>query len=331
MFDFTVIVLEGAYGTAVAATLDILQAAAGLAARASAPAPTWRVCSVSGGPVRLQSGMVIDTQKLAAKSRLDTSTWIIPGLALNTEADIKACAVRADVMAVANILPSHLQRGGKIAACCSAVFVLQFAGVLDGRRVTTTWWLAPLLRRMNPTCKVDADHMVCADGPIATGGAAFAQTDLMLHLLRDKCGSKLTAAISRFLLIDARQAQANYIVPEVMAGGDALISRLIARVENMLPDVPSVAELARVFCVSERTLSRHVHRSIGKSTIALVQSVKIRKARALLEQSRMSVEQVAAAVGYSDPTALRRLMKKMAGASPSQYRPGASAPGASRA
>jgi transcriptional regulator GlxA family with amidase domain len=48
--------------------------------------------------------------------------------------------------------------------------------------------------------------------------------------------------------------------------------------------------------------------------------VKLRAARKLLEQSRMSVEQIAAAVGYSDPTALRRLMRKSTGASPRQFR-----------
>jgi transcriptional regulator GlxA family with amidase domain len=320
MIDYTVVIVEGAYGTAVAATLDILQAASDLAVRTGAPAPTWRVCSIDGGAVRLQSGMVIETRKLAANARRDASTWILPGPGLDTAEAVRAGADRKDLAAIANRVGGHVRRGGRVAACCSAVFILHWAGVLDGRRVTTAWWLAPLLQRMNPACRVDADRMVCCDGPITTGGAAFAQTDLMLHLVRDRCGSKLADGVGRFLLVDARQAQARYIVPEVMADGDALVSRLVARVESMLPEVPSVTELAQVFCVSERTLSRHVHKAIGKSTLALVQGVKMRKARALLEQSRMSVDQVAAAVGYSDPTALRRMMKKLSGATPGQYR-----------
>jgi transcriptional regulator GlxA family with amidase domain len=48
--------------------------------------------------------------------------------------------------------------------------------------------------------------------------------------------------------------------------------------------------------------------------------VRLRRARALLESSRMTVDQVAGAVGYQDATALRRLMKKVAGANPSRYR-----------
>ena len=58
----------------------------------------------------------------------------------------------------------------------------------------------------------------------------------------------------------------------------------------------------------------------GRSTLALVQSVRLHRARMLIESSRMSVEQVAAEVGYEDATALRRLMRKTAGANPSRYR-----------
>jgi len=121
-------------------------------------------------------------------------------------------------------------------------------------------------------------------------------------------------------LIDGRQAQAPFIVPEVMASGDALVARLAARVQAALPSPPSVAQLALDFCVSERTLARHVQRATGKGTLALVQSVRLRRARTLLETSRLTVEQVAQAVGYQDATALRRLMKKSAGANPSRWR-----------
>lgn len=330
MVDFKVLVLEGAYGSAVSVTLDMLGAARSMAAQHGAPVPTWELRSVNGGMVRLESGMLVQTRKLPQRPSADASMWVIPGLALNSPPQVLASAARADVAAVVKALRGHLQRGGRVAACCSAVFLLQFAGALDNRRVTTTWWLAPLLRQLNPRCTVDANAMVCVDGPLTTGGAAFAQTDLMLHLLGELCGSKLVDALSRVLLIDARQSQASYIVPEMQAGGSELISRLVARLEAGLPDAPGVAALAREFGVSERTLARHVYKATGKSTVALVQSVKLRAARVLLEQSRYSVEQVAAAVGYSDSTALRRMMKRITGSSPSRWRPAVSSPAQER-
>lgn len=320
MDDFTLIAVAGAYGTGVSATLDLLNAATALAPRVGAPAVRARVCSVEGGPVKLQSGMQVGSSRLPCASKPDRSVWIIPGLALDTEEEVQRCRRRPDIRQLVRALQDHVGQGGRVAASCSAVFLLGFAGLLEERRATTAWWLAPLLQRMNPRCQVDAGRMVCADGPLTTGGAAFAHTDLMLHLLRETCGSKLVECLSRFLLVDARDAQSDYMLPEVLASGSELVTRIVRRVETSLPTLPSVASLADHFCVSQRTLARHVQKATGKSTLALVQSIRLRKARRLLEQSRMSVEQVALAVGYGDPTALRRLMRRSSGTTPSRYR-----------
>ena len=171
-----------------------------------------------------------------------------------------------------------------------------------------------------PDCRVDSDRMVCADGPVTTAGAAFAQIDLMIHLVRDRCGSALAERVSRMLLIDGRQAQAPFILPDVLAGGHELVARLTARNEAALPDPPAVAELAREMGMSARTLSRHVHAATGRNTRSLVRMVRLQRARHLLATTRLPVDRVAAAVGYRDTTALRRLLKKLAGATPSRLR-----------
>ncbi|ARU04174.1 AraC family transcriptional regulator [Comamonas serinivorans] len=321
MHDFTILALDDAYASSLAATLDILVAARALAPRLGVPVPRWRLCAPEPGLVRLQGGMQVEATRLPVRARDDRSTWVLPGLGLNTTAAITQRLARPDTAALARRIARHVQGGGRVVASCSSVFLLQPAGLLAGRRATTSWWHAPLLQRLAPGCTVDADRMVCADGPITTAGAAFAQTDLMLHLLRAHGGAALADAVSRMLLIDGRQAQAPYIVAEVLANGDSLVAQLAARVEAALPNPPSVAALAEAFCMSERTLSRRIRQATGKSTLALVQSVRLRRARALLEGSRMTVDQVAEAVGYQDATALRRLMKKVAGANPSRYRP----------
>lgn len=321
MHDFTILVLDDAHPTSVAVTHDILSAAGVLAARTAATAPRWRLCSIDGGHVRLQGGFSIETARLPTRSRQDRSTWVLPGLGHATPAALEARLEHADAIGAIDAIARHAKQGGRVAASCSSVFLLMAAGLLDGRRATTTWWLAPLLKRMAPGCRVDADRMVCVDGPIVTAGAALAQTDLMLHLLRECCGNALVDAVSRSLLIDARPAQAPFIVAEQQASGSALVARIATRIESALPNPPTVFELAQEFGMSERTLSRHLHRATGKSTAALVQSIRLRHARILLETSRMTVEQVAEAVGYGDATALRRLMKKTTGANPSRYRP----------
>lgn len=320
MSDFTILVLPGAYAAAVAATVDMLAAAAALAPRLRLPRPTWRIVSPAGGATPVSGGLQIDTQRLPSRHRADASVWVVPGLGVDSAADVAARLSSAASLAALAALRRHAAAAGAVAASCSAVFLLQAAGLLAGRRATTSWWLAPELRRLEPACRVDTDRMVVTDGPVTTAGAAFGQADLMLALLGMRFGAALPAAVGKVLLVDGRQAQSPFVVPSMLAGGNELIARLTRRIEAALPRPPSVAALAREFAMSQRTLSRHVHAATGQGPLALVQRVRLNRARMLIESSRMTIGQVAAQVGYEDATALRRLMRKATGARPSQFR-----------
>lgn len=320
MYDFTVLVLENAYSSSVAATRDILAAAEALAVRSEIPVPRWRICSMEGGTVKLQGGMSIETTRLSENTSHDLSTWVIPGLGLNSPIAVVQRLELPDMQKAKIALAHHVNNGGEVAASCSAVFLLRSAELLKGRTVTTTWWLAPLLQNLSPDCHVNADRMICVDGPVITAGAAFAQTDLMLHLLRERCGTTLTDTVSRMMLVEHRQSQAPFIIPEAMLGGNELITRVVAIIESALPNPPTVSELAQEFYMSERTLSRHIRKATGKNTSSLIQNVKLRCARTLLETSRMPVEKIAEAVGYRDATALRRMIRRTLGTTPSYFR-----------
>lgn len=320
MVDFKLLVLDGAMAGGVAMSVDILAAAKMLAAPSGAPAPTWSVCSVSGGPVRLQNGFTVDSERLTRARDPRGCTIVVPGLAVPRIATLLERLQQPDCAAAARMLGAHVRGGGALAASCSAVFLLHAAGALRGRRVTTSWWLGPALAQLSPACVVDTDRMVAVDGPVTTAGAAFAQADLMLHLVANRFGPALAEAVTQRLLLDQRQGQSKFAVPEVLASGHALVAQLTARLESSLPHVPPIAALAAELCVSERTLSRHVRSATGKSTGSLVQSVRLRRARKLLQASRMTIEQVALAVGYRDATALRRLMLKRAGSTPGRFR-----------
>jgi len=320
MYDFTILALPGTFASGVGATLDILANAATLSGQVACPAPRWRVVSTEA-TVSLSNGLRVDASVLPKRPRADGSIWVVPGLGLETAEAATSRFLLPDAAPAIKALQVQARAGGTIAAACSAVFLLREAGLIEGKRVTTTWWLGGLLQRMEPRCVVDVDQMVVDDGNIVTGGAAFAHIDLMLHLLRSRFNPSLADAVARAMVIDGRQSQAPYIVPMTLAGGNDLASRLVDRFEKGLPNPPSVAELAAEFCMSTRTLSRHVKEATGRSVSALLQSVRIHRARMLLETSRMSVEQVAIEVGYADTTALRRLMRKMTQATPRQFRP----------
>ena len=320
MFDFTILALPGAFASGVGGALDILSSAAGLANDVGCVAPRWRICSTVKS-VSLSNGLRIDAKLLPKRPSADSSIWLVPGLGLEGVDAVMSRFARPDASLAISALRTHARAGGTIAASCSAVFLLREAGLLAGKRATTTWWLGALLQQLEPRCIVDVDQMVVADGNIVTGGAAFAHVDLVLHLLRTRFNPALADAVSRAMVIDGRHSQAPYIVPAALAGGNELAAKLVARFESRLPNPPSVTALAAEFCMSDRTLSRHIKEATGRSVSALLQSVRVNRARMLLETSQMSVDQVAEHVGYADATALRRLMRKVTQATPRQFRP----------
>ena len=320
MHDFTILVLNKAFASNVALTLDILSTAALMAKQLGMAQPSWRVVSKNAELVTLSNGIQLLTGKLPLRANVDKSVWVIPGMGVDSPGSAVARMQEPDAVWAAKAISKHVQHGGKVAAGCSSVLLLQAAGVLTGKTVTISWWMASHLRRTQPDCTVNAQRMVIADGNIITAGAALAHTDLMLQLLRMHCSAALAEAVSRVLLIDSRAAQAQYVIPSMLANGNTLVAQLSASIEAALPKVPNMRDLARQMCVSERTLARHVIAATGLPPLALVQHVRLARARALLETSRLPVEQVAEQVGYADATALRRMMKKAMGATPRQLR-----------
>ena len=324
MKDFEVLVLDGTNPSGVAMTRDILAAAAVFATRRGEAAPTWGFYSPFGGTVSLQGGISAETRRLPGRARRTGSILLVPGIWVLDARELAQRLRADDCQRAIRAIAAHVAAGGQVAASCSAVFLLQAAGVLHDRQATTTWWLAPELARIAPDTRVAANRILCVDGPVVTAGAAFAQSDVMLYLLRKRFGASVAEGVSRVLLLHERSEQAQYVVPSMLASGDALVTRLTRRVEAALPAVPSIPELAGELCVSERTLGRHVRRATGMGTSDMIRSIRLHRARSLLQNSRMTIEQVAAAVGYQDPTALRRLMRKIGGATPSQFRSSAS-------
>lgn len=321
MHDFTILVLKGASAASVALTLEVLAGCAALARKVGAPTPRWRVLLADGSSeLHLALGMSLKASPLPKTPRADGAIWVVPGIGMHTARDATRRLTEPDAVRAVAALRAQARAGATVAGSCSAVYLLQAAGLLAGRRATTSWWLSHGLQQLEPACQVDDTRMVVEDKGVVTAGAALAQIDLMLHLVRGRFGAAMTDAVSRVLLMEARQNQGPFITPSLLAPGDDLVSQLSERIEKALPHPPSVADMARDFHLSERTLARRVKAATGHGPLALVQNVRLQRARSLLETSRLSVEQVAARVGYGDATALRRLMKKNWGASPRQMR-----------
>ncbi len=331
MAEFTVAALDWALASSVAVTLDALAAANRAALAVGVPVRTWRVVGASSA-VPLSNGLSVCADALPETGGFPASIVIVPGLGLDHPSlqgaagdrfDWARVAQRVeqdDARCLATCLRAHGAGGGQVAASCSGVLVLGEAGLLDGRVATTHWRLAPLLGQRYPACRTDAARMVVRDGPLLTAGGALAQMDLMLHLIAEVFGREVAELVTRYLLIDDRPSQACYMALAHLQSRDETVAGLERLVAASLPSVPSVADLAARLHVTEKTLARRVRRATGQTPGAVIQAVRLRQARHLLETTRLPVAEVAGRVGYADATALRRLTLKTLHLAPGQLR-----------
>lgn len=334
MTDYAITILEGSLGASVAITLDVLDTASMVCQSLQQPPIKFRVLG-SRPSIKLSNGLSVEVEELKPDPERIQTPLIVPGLGLcmentagGSDSDIKRYDPaliserldRNDARHLADILAQHHFAGGTVAASCSGVLILARAGLLVDRQVTTHWRLYDYLREQCPSCHVDVARMVIADESVITAGAAMAQMDLMLHLIRCHQGQQVADLTMRYLLLDGRHTQSRYMVFSHLNSSDDLVYRLENMVEEAMPDIPSLRQLATELWVSEKTLSRRVHKASGMSPQALIQNVRLRRALSLLETTRLSIQEVANQVGYSDTSALRKLTLKHLKLTPGQLR-----------
>ncbi len=86
----------------------------------------------------------------------------------------------------------------------------------------------------------------------------------------------------------------------------------------------SLDDVSREVDISPYYFSKIFKEETGENFIEYVTSVRMEKAKELLEQSALSMKEICAQVGYSDPNYFSRTFKKNVGVTPTEYKEGKS-------
>ena len=84
-------------------------------------------------------------------------------------------------------------------------------------------------------------------------------------------------------------------------------------------EFPNLVKVSRDFNFSQRTLNRRLKES-NTSYSALLKSVKQFKSNQLLQNTRLTIQEIAFKVGYTDVSNFRKAYKAWQGMSPKEYR-----------
>jgi transcriptional regulator GlxA family with amidase domain len=294
-------VTDDVFDTGLASVLDTFETANDLAGE-----PRFQITVI--GPrrrVRTHHGLTLQAEEPPARA---PELVIVPALACKQPDTILGALRRTEVAALVALIARY-GKSSRVAAACTGTFVLGQAGVLDGRRATTSWWLGPAFRAAFPAVELDETLMVAGDERTLTAGAALAHVDLALAVIREK-SPDLAGLVARHLLIDDRLSQAPFIAPAHVAHDDDLVKRFERWVRQHLREPFELARAAMAIGASERTLQRRIRAVLGKPPIGFVQDLRLERAVHLLRVGRQSVDEIASSVGYQDGSTLRTLLRR---------------------
>lgn len=106
----------------------------------------------------------------------------------------------------------------------------------------------------------------------------------------------------------------------VLPADGSPLERAMRYLESRVEGDIAVAELAGMVGLSTSHLSALFREATGGGPAAFHTSLKMARARALLDTTSLPIAEIARSVGYADPLYFSRHFRRMHGASPSRYR-----------
>ncbi|NWN46577.1 GlxA family transcriptional regulator [Pseudomonas sp. MAFF 301514] len=273
------------------------------------------VASLDGHAVEAWGGQRLQVDHALAQI-VQTDLVLIPGFLFTLKEALPTFP------AYAPWLREQHARGAVLASMCTAAFLLAESGVLQGLRATTHWAFAELFRRRYPDVSLEDAQLLCEENRVITSGGATAAMDLMLHLIRRFGSPELAHTCGRYLLIDnVRSEQSVYAMWSLpKSHGDAEILRVQYWLEQHFAEPVVIDEVARQFGFGVRNFKRRFKEATGFTPIAYLQTLRLERAKQMLESTRMTLESITYAVGYEDSNSFRRLFQQRVGLLPAAYR-----------
>lgn len=311
----------GALASSVSLANDILGPASTSAQAAGREPDDVLLVSLDGKSVTCRGGLVISCQ--AGIDDIDSSALVwVAGYATPLIE-----GARQNAAVIPWLTRQHAQ-GALIAAHGPATYLLAEAGLLDDRIATTYRPMATEFRRHHPQVDLRPDRLITDGGGVYCCVGLNSAADLLVSLVGKLYGRAVAASVGTWALVDS---QRSYRLASTAFDGmkyhkDADILEIQIWMEENYGNSVTIAEIAAAFAMSTRTLIRRFKAAVGMPPSEYLARVRVEAAKDLLRNSRMTVSEIAAAVGYRDIGAFYDLFAKHTGSRPGELRSTAAPP-----
>ena len=251
----------------------------------------WRTVSMDGDAVASSAGIGVAADLSMADAAAHLSTLFVCG-GIETH--------RFEDARLATWLRQIERRGTNIGALCTGSHILARLGLLDGYRCTIHWENLPGFTEDFPSIDVSEDIFVI-DRNRYTCAGGMAASDMMLSFINGDHGYELAAAVSEALVCERIRGEDDHqrmaLRLRLAVSQPRLLSSIGVMSENIEAPL-SQTELAREIGLSTRQLERLFLKYLNCTPSRYYLDMRLNRARALLQQTCMSVTNVALATGF---------------------------------
>lgn len=250
----------------------------------------WPVITLDGQPVAASNGLMI-----------------APEYSIENAPDVDVMFVCSGVD-VTGIFTKDLQKylhqldrqGIKLGGLCTGTYLLARSGLMDGYNCTIHWENMASMREEFPNTRIsdelyeiDRDRYTCAGGS--------APMDMMLKLITDTNGGKLSANISEQFMCDrirGRHDRQRTPLQLHLGSGQPKLIEAVTLMEANIEEPMSVDEISQLVGVSRRQLERLFQKYLNCVPTRYYMDLRLNCARRLLLQTDKSVVDVSLACGF---------------------------------
>ncbi|KQU92819.1 hypothetical protein ASD12_26135 [Mesorhizobium sp. Root102] len=254
----------------------------------------WRILEADGKPVVSSSGMTMEVDgslDIWDAGGEHAALVLIGGDHIEQQTSPRLNA----------FLRNQSRRNVPIYALGTATWLLAEAGLLhSGARCTIHWSkLAALSEKYRDL--VAEDVLFVRHGNLTTCAGEFAAFDLAVEIIEHRLGGDMARFVCEQLTADRRRAGGSWqsIPPGLRyVGAAAKVIQIAKLMERNLEEPLSLEDLARRVSLSRRQVERLFEKHLNTTPLQHYLSLRLRKARQLLEMTSMPVVDVAVACGF---------------------------------
>jgi transcriptional regulator GlxA family with amidase domain len=214
------------------------------------------------------------------------------------------------------------RQGVRLGGISSGAYILAAAGLLDNRDFTIHWEHAPALRETFPDLTPrQARHVIDGDRITCAGGVA--PLDMMHALIAGRMGGHFARRVSDWylhaLLSEPEAPQRGSSAERFGTHHPALLT-VLEKMEATIEKPLTRQSMARLSGISVRHLDRLFAQHLNAGFLQTYRNIRLAHARRLLEQSPLSVSEVAYATGFSSAGHFARCFRQTFGTTPTAMR-----------